>query len=130
MNTGSLPLDGQGVQIPQDFLNHMHDKAHEAGDSLILFQDYKVPYTAGYKAGGIAAYRYLKPQLTDKERTMIAFALFSMGMRMGPSSFEDFESIFKKIGIEKEFVDCARSWIDYPKEKSPSVGDVIGESEL
>jgi hypothetical protein len=127
MSTESIPPSSE---IPQDFLNYMHDKAQEAGDNLILFADQKLPYTAGYKAGGITAYKFIFSQLTEKQRKMIAFSLFSMGMRMGPSSFEDFECIVQKIGIEKEFVDYAKSWIDYPKEKSPTVGDVIGDSEL
>jgi hypothetical protein len=34
-----------------------------------------------------------------------------------------------KVNTIEEFVGYAKSWIDYPK-KSPTVGDVIGDSEL
>ena len=54
-------------------------------------------------------------ELTQEEKNLIAFSLFSMGMKIGPLSFETFESIVQKIGIEKEFVDYAKSWLDYPK---------------
>jgi hypothetical protein len=62
MNTESLP---SSPGIPQDFLNYMHDKAQEAGDNLVIFQEQRTGYTAGYKAGGIAAYRYLCPQVNE-----------------------------------------------------------------
>jgi hypothetical protein len=128
MNTEAIP---PSPDIPQEFLNYMHDKAQEAGDNLVIFQEQRTVYTAGYKAGGITAYKYIFSLLTEKQRKMIAFSLFSMGMRMGPSSFEDFESIVQKIGIENEFVEYAKDWIGYAeRKKSPTVGDVIGDSEL
>lgn len=53
--------------IPIEFLNWLHDKAQEKGDNVILFEDQKVPYTAGYKASGIATYRHLMSQSSLSE---------------------------------------------------------------
>lgn len=55
-------------------------------------------------------------ELTAKERELLAFSVFSMGMKIGPPSFEILESIVKKVGIEKEFEEKAKSWIDYSKQ--------------
>jgi hypothetical protein len=147
-------------EIPQDFLNYMHDKAHEAGDNLIIFADQKVPYTAGYKAGGIKAYRYLLEMATaanqrysdtildvrkiQKELATIkeVYALCVDERREQAKEIEALKEELKRLrhsNLSPEAQEAlARSAeslkyiLDKEKaeEKSPSVGDVIGDSEL
>lgn len=53
----------------------------------------------------------MKEELTDKERQLLAFAIFSIGMKIGPASFPHCESIVEKTGIKKEFEAYAKDWI-------------------
>jgi hypothetical protein len=61
------------------------------------------------------------PELTPLERQMLALAIFTMSMKIGPSSFGHFESIVEKTGIETEFVAYASSWINYKKDGKKEV---------
>lgn len=61
--------------------------------------------------------------LTDKQRKLLGFALFSTAMKIGPNSFLHIENIVKKLDVQKEFVEYADSWIKFPKkdkEKLPT----------
>ncbi len=50
--------------------------------------------------------------LTDIERKLIGFALFSAGMKLGPPSFDSLEKIVAKIGVNEEFEFYAKDWIE------------------
>jgi hypothetical protein len=65
-------------------------------------------------------------QLTVDEKAIIAFALFGMCMRSGPKFFPLCGVIVAKIGIEKEFQECAQDWIDYAKTR---IGRITGYQE-
>ena len=56
-------------------------------------------------------------ELSPVEREMLALAIFSMSMKIGPASFDNFESIARKTGILKEFQANAESWIAYNKKE-------------
>lgn len=53
--------------------------------------------------------------LTDKEQQLLAFALFSTGMRIGPDVFETIESIATKLGMEDKLGMQAKDWLNYSK---------------
>lgn len=57
--------------------------------------------------------------LTPVEREMLALAIFTMGMKIGPGSFNHFESIVQKTGIRKEFAENYDSWMAYNKKNGP-----------
>lgn len=61
--------------------------------------------------------------LTKEEKRLLAFVLFGGSMRIGRASFAAIESIAKKVGVEKEFEDYAKDWIDYSKTKPKKDGD-------
>ncbi len=112
---GGEQPEEQGIPAPDEFINYCVERASETTPSFFFER-------ISAKNAAIAAYRHLSqkkepvlPNLTEKEKNLIAFSLFSMGMKTGPPSFATFESIVQKIGIEKEFVDYAKSWLDYPK---------------
>jgi len=51
-------------------------------------------------------------QLSEKERQLVAFALFSLSMKLGPASFDHMEKIIEKIGVKSEFVIYATDWTE------------------
>jgi hypothetical protein len=53
--------------------------------------------------------------LTDKEQQLLAFALFSTGLRVGPDVFETIESIATKLGIVDKLGMHAKDWLNYSK---------------
>lgn len=52
-------------------------------------------------------------ELEPKEQQLLAFALFTTGMRIGPDVFATIESIVEKIGISDRLVLIAGDWINY-----------------
>ena len=54
--------------------------------------------------------------LTEEEKKLTAFSLFSMGMKIGPPSFEKIESIIKKLDLGEVFAFYANDWISHAKE--------------
>lgn len=54
-------------------------------------------------------------QLTDKEQGLLAFALFTTAMRIGPDVFPTMESIAEKIGITDKYVHYAGDWLHYSR---------------
>lgn len=61
------------------------------------------------------------PELSEKQKNMMAFALFSVGMKLGPPSFGDLEDIVIKAGITAEFEGYAKQWIDYAERKKEKI---------
>lgn len=55
-------------------------------------------------------------QLTQIERELLSHSLFTFCMKVGPAGFKNFESIAQKTGVLKEFLEDAKSWIDYSKK--------------
>lgn len=55
-------------------------------------------------------------QLSEKERKIIGFSLFSTSMRIGPESFSVIEEIINKIGVKEEFEFWGKNWISYAKK--------------
>jgi len=52
-------------------------------------------------------------ELTDKETHLLAFSLFTTGMRIGPDVFATLESIAAKVGILDRFTMVAGDWLHY-----------------
>ena len=52
-------------------------------------------------------------ELTDKEKHLLAFSLFTTGMRIGPDVFETIESIAEKSGISDRFTMVAGDYLSY-----------------
>jgi hypothetical protein len=65
----------------------------------------------------------IENELTEQERKLLAFALFGLGMRIGPSSFRELELIVQKLEVEKEFAAYASSWIDYAEKLKKDAGN-------
>lgn len=57
-------------------------------------------------------------QLTEKERQLVAFFLFSASMRIGPSSFSIIETIIDKIEIREEFEFYAKDLLEHANKKN------------
>jgi hypothetical protein len=55
-------------------------------------------------------------ELTEEEKKLTAFSLFSMGMKIGPPSFERIENIIKKLDLGDEFAYYAHDWITHAQE--------------
>jgi len=55
--------------------------------------------------------------LDKKERELIAFALFGLGIRIGPESFNLIESIVQKLDLTEEFAHYAHGWISFNEKK-------------
>jgi hypothetical protein len=51
--------------------------------------------------------------LSEKEQKLIGLSLFSMSMKIGPSSFPMMEVIIDKIGVRAQFEFFAHDWIEY-----------------
>lgn len=51
--------------------------------------------------------------LDDKEKQLVAFALFTLSMRSGPDIFASVEQIAAKLGAEKPLKLFAHDWISY-----------------
>jgi hypothetical protein len=54
-------------------------------------------------------------ELDKKEQQLLAFALFTTGMRIGPDVFSTLESIAKKAGIVEPLKLVSADWINYSK---------------
>ena len=67
-------------------------------------------------------------ELTDKEKQLLAFSLFTTGMRIGPDVFATIESIVEKIGIADRLTLMAGDWINY--SNTCKAADVQGEDFL
>jgi len=52
-------------------------------------------------------------ELNKKEQHLLAFALFSTGMRIGPDVFPTLESIAEKTGILDALTVMAGDWLHY-----------------
>jgi hypothetical protein len=52
-------------------------------------------------------------ELDKKEQQLLAFALFTTGMRIGPDVFPTLESIAKKAGIIEPLKLVSADWINY-----------------
>ena len=53
--------------------------------------------------------------MNDKEMHLLAFCLFTTGMRIGPDVFETLESIAEKTGISDRLKMIAGDWLHYSK---------------
>lgn len=52
-------------------------------------------------------------ELTDKEKQLLAFALFTAGTRMGPAVFETLEQIGLKTDCGERLKLFASDWMNY-----------------
>lgn len=51
--------------------------------------------------------------LTPAEKQLIAFALFSVSMRIGPTVFKSVERVSIKLGTADRYVHYANDWVHY-----------------
>lgn len=56
-------------------------------------------------------------QLSERERKLTGFALFSLSMKIGPPSFSAMEELIDKIEVRAEFEFYAKDWIEYANSK-------------
>jgi|KBSMisStaDraftv2_1062788.scaffolds.fasta_scaffold4125433_2 hypothetical protein len=54
-------------------------------------------------------------ELTEEEKKLTAFSLFSMGMKIGPPSFPKIEAIMQKLELDEQFSMYANDWITHAK---------------
>lgn len=67
-------------------------------------------------------------ELTETDRKLLAYSLFSLAMKMGPTSFEATERIIKKLDLEKEYVFYANDWIDFADKNKNKNGKEVNET--
>jgi hypothetical protein len=63
--------------------------------------------------------------LTDKEAHLLAFSLFTTGMRIGPDVFDTLGSIAEKCGIADRLKMVAGDWTNY--SNTVKAADVQGK---
>lgn len=63
--------------------------------------------------------------LTEKESHLLAFSLFTTGMRIGPDVFDTLYSIAEKCGIADRLTLVAGDWIHY--SNTVKAADVQGK---
>ena len=51
--------------------------------------------------------------LSDKEKTLLAFSLFTTGMRIGPVVFGMLQDIAEKTGVTDRLQFYAKDWTDF-----------------
>lgn len=100
--------------IPDEELERINQASVANCPEIILDEYGKGLWKHGYKAG---AKSFFTEMLSEKQKELTAFALFSAGMKIGPSSFDNLEAIAKKVGVEKEFEKYAKDWLDYAERK-------------
>lgn len=52
-------------------------------------------------------------ELTDKEQQLLAYALFTTAMRVGPDTFETMLSIAKKTNVFHRYIVVAEDWVSF-----------------
>ena len=55
--------------------------------------------------------------LSEKERILVGFALFTTSMKIGPSCFSTVYQVVEKIGVREEFEGYANDWIEWATYK-------------
>lgn len=58
----------------------------------------------------------MEETLTNEEKKLLGFALFTTAMKIGPESFDRVEKIAVKTGVLEEFVFYAKDWIEYSQK--------------
>lgn len=58
-----------------------------------------------------------KNPLGENERKFFGFILFDFAMHEGPSSFLSAELSAEQIGVNAEFMNYAKEWLNYSKSK-------------
>jgi len=65
-------------------------------------------------------------ELTDKEKQLLAFALFTAGMRMGPAVFDTLEQIGLKTDCGERLKLFASDWMNYSKNIKEAENKGVG----